>query len=207
MYYLPSPRAVNKKWLGKDRDRKGWMKETRGRKRRWGELKLNLGTGCTHRGGWAIGPGSTPPSFVLTPAAFPPVRLVPFTFSLPAASVVVHIWWEVPWIITFSCSVWLPVPISTLIQPSVSLAVPSIKWSMFRWAIVIAATEQVDKCIHCKLKTEQTNNNNKVVPLNIFDITHKTWRYTSLSVHSFLPVCAPVPFCHGLFLCHYWRSL
>lgn len=28
------------------------------------------GLGSTHRGGWAIGPGSTPPSFVLTPAAF-----------------------------------------------------------------------------------------------------------------------------------------
>lgn len=28
--------------------------------------------------------------------------------------------------------------------------------------------------------------------------------YDSLSVHSFLPVCVPVPFCLGL--CHCWRS-
>lgn len=36
-----------------------------------GGLKDKLGPGCTHRRGWAIGPGSTPPSFVLTPAALP----------------------------------------------------------------------------------------------------------------------------------------
>lgn len=135
---------MKNKWV-KERER---QKELSGRERRketgWGELKHNLRSGCTHRGGWAIGPGSTPPSFVLTPAAFPPVRLVPFTLPFAAASVVVHAWGEVAWIVTFSCSVWLPfsvaVSVSALIQASGSLAVSSVEWPVLRWAIVIAAT-------------------------------------------------------------------
>lgn len=61
--------------LERKRDRKTNERGTE-RKRevggREGGLKDKLRSGCTHRGGWAIGPGSTPPSFVLTPAALPP---------------------------------------------------------------------------------------------------------------------------------------
>lgn len=119
--------------------RQGW-KETG-----WGELKHNLRSGCTHRGGWAIGPGSTPPSFVLTPAAFSPVRLLPVTIPIPAASILVHAWREVAWIVTFSCSMRLPfsfmVAVSALIKGSVSLAESSVQWPVIRRAIVIATTE------------------------------------------------------------------
>lgn len=137
------------------------QKELSGGERRketgWGELKHNLRSGCTHRGGWAIGPGSTPPSFVLTPAAFPPVRLVPITLPLAAATVVVHARGEVPWIVTLGCSMWLPfsvaVSISALIQASGSLAVSSVKWPVLRRAIVIASTESEDRGILWSLIT------------------------------------------------------
>lgn len=128
----------------------------------WGELKYNLRSGCTHRGGWAIGPCSTPPSFVLTPAAFPPVRLIPFTLPLSATSVIVHVWGEVAWIVTFSCSMWIPfsvtVSISALIQASVSLAVSSFEWPELRRAIVITPTESEDRGIHWNLKADKQPN-------------------------------------------------
>lgn len=134
----------------KERDRKSWVEETEMGGEGWGELKHNLRSGCTHRGGWAIGPGSTPPSFVLTPAAFPPVRLVPLALPLSATSVVAHVWGEVAWIVTFSCSMWLPVSVTVSIsalisQASVSLAVSSVKWPVLRGAIVIATTESEDR--------------------------------------------------------------
>ncbi|MEQ2179577.1 hypothetical protein GOODEAATRI_026599 [Goodea atripinnis] len=87
----------------------------------------------THRGRGAIGPGSTPPSFVLTPAAFPPVRVIPVALSLAAMSVVVQVWGEISRIIAFGCSVRFPVPVSfaTLVQSSVSFIVSSVKRSVF----------------------------------------------------------------------------
>ena len=97
-----------------------------------GGLGHRLGLGCTHRGGWAIGPGSTSPSFVLTPAAFSPVRLfpLPLPLPLPASPVVVHGGREVPWIVRVGGGgVGLPFAVSlpTVIQASVSIAVSSVK--------------------------------------------------------------------------------
>lgn len=190
----------------KERDRKSWVEETEMGGEGWGELKHNLRSGCTHRGGWAIGPGSTPPSFVLTPAAFPPVRLVPLALPLSATSVVAHVWGEVAWIVTFSCSMWLPVSVTVSIsalisQASVSLAVSSVKWPVLRGAIVIATTESEDRgwwATTPKKKKDMQRWYNKIhVQLS---------KHTSLSVHNFLPVCVPVLFCLGLCLCHYWMN-
>lgn len=115
------------------------QKETRAGRKGWG-VKASR----THRGRGAIGPGSTPPSFVLTPAALPPVRVVPLTLSLAAVSVVIHVRGEISRIIVFGCSVRLPVPVplTALVQSSVSLIVSSVERPVFCWAIVIAAAAQ-----------------------------------------------------------------
>lgn len=113
-------------------------RERAGERERGGDRKLGLD--LTHRGGWAIGPGSTPPSFVLTPAAFPPVRL--FAIPLPAPPVLVHGRREVPRIASVGGGVGLPLPVSlpAVIQASVAVAVSSVKRPPLRGTIVKAAT-------------------------------------------------------------------
>lgn len=138
-------RAARTKRLEKDRKRAEQKGERRGKR----ELRHNPRPGCTHRGRWAIGPCSTPPSFVLTPAAFPPVRFSPFAVPLAASSVVVHVWRKVALVVTFSHSVRLsfPVTIPAVIQASVSLPASSIKRPVLHGAIAIAATARQQKTV------------------------------------------------------------
>lgn len=140
-------RAVSKKWLEKDGERAEQKGERRGKDK---ELRHNLRSGCTHRGGWAIGPCSTPPSFVLTPAAFPPVRFFPLALPLTASSVVVHVWRKAALVETFSHSVGLSVSvtISAVFQASVSLPASSIKWPLLHGAVAVAATEKQHKIVN-----------------------------------------------------------
>lgn len=138
---LTNDRSWGKKWLVTER-----QTELRGRERRegWGELN-HFRSDCTHRGGSAIGPCSTPPSFVLTPAAFPPVGLISLSLPLAATSVVVHVWREVALVVSLRSSVGIPfsvaVSISAGIQSSVPFAVSSVKCPQLGRAIVKAPTE------------------------------------------------------------------
>ena len=109
-------------------------RQERWTERGWGESRHSLRAGCTHRGGRAIGPGSTPPSFVLTPAAFPSVRLFPLPLS--AAPVVVHVRGEDAWIVSFGGSMRLPFSFA------VPFAESSVKWPLLRGAIVKTPTER-----------------------------------------------------------------
>lgn len=146
-------RAVRKKWLEKDGERAEQKGERRGKDK---ELRHNLRSGCTHRGGWAIGPCSTPPSFVLTPAAFPPVRFFPLAIPLTASSVVVHVRRKVALVVTFSYSVGLSfsVAISAVFQAPVSLPASSVKGSVLHRAIAIAPTGKQQK----KKKSEEVDS-------------------------------------------------
>lgn len=136
LYYLPNPGAVNKKMVRKRQRQTKRREKDRGGRRGRGELEVkNLKFGCTHRGGGAIGPGSTPPSFVLTPAAFPSVGIIPLTLPFATSSVVEHVWSEVAWVVTFCCSMWLPISFT------VAFVVSSVKQSMIHRTIVITTTE------------------------------------------------------------------
>lgn len=133
-------RAARTKRLEKDRKRAEQKGERRGKR----ELRHDPGPGCTHRGRWAIGPCSTPPSFVLTPAAFPPVRFSPLAIPLAASPVVVQVWRKVALVVTFGHSVGLsfPVTIPAVIQASVSLPAPSVKRPVLHGAIAVAAAAE-----------------------------------------------------------------
>lgn len=138
-------RAARTKRLEEDRKRAEQKGERRGKR----ELRQDPRPGCTHRGRWAIGPCSTPPSFVLTPAAFPPVRFSPLALPLAASPVVVHVWRKVAWVVTFSHSVRLsfPLTIPAVIQASVPLPASPIERPVLHGAIAIAATAGQQKTV------------------------------------------------------------
>lgn len=82
----------------------------------------------TPRGGWAIGPGSTPPSFVLTPAAFPPVRVLVVPIATPSVVVAGR---GVAGVVVARRPVFpvtIPVPFPAVVQATMALAVVSVVW-------------------------------------------------------------------------------
>lgn len=139
---------------------------------------------------------------MLTPAAFPPVGLIPLSLPLAATSVVVHVWREVALVVSLRRPrVRIPfsvaVSISAGIQASVPLAVSSVKCPQLGRAIVKAPTElqkpQKDTTI---VKNSSKNLHASCVHTIRVQITF--WSAQS-RLH---PVCVLVLFC--LFRC--WRS-
>lgn len=116
-----------------------WRKRSR-RAQRWRKKELGKGNsrlGCwsTHRGGWAIGPGSTPPSFVLTPAAFPPVGVLLVPIASPAVVVAGR---GVAGVVVAWRSMF-PVPFPAVVLSTVTIAIVSVVWPAVWRAIVVAA--------------------------------------------------------------------
>lgn len=99
--------------------------------------------GSTHRGRWAIGPGSTSPSFVLTPAALAPIGLIALA-AVALPPIVVVAGREVSCVVAVSCrnpSV-LTVPVSTVFHAPVTFTVAPIVWPPICRAVVVAETNE-----------------------------------------------------------------
>lgn len=138
---------LTKSW-GCGKEKRYGERETgacRGRERRrdLGVGKSRLGYWSTHRGGWAIGPGSTPPSFVLTPAAFPPVRVLAVPIAAPSE---VEAGRGVAGVVVARRPVFpvaIPVPFPAVVQASMALAVVSVVWPAVWRAVVVAGKRDI----------------------------------------------------------------